>query len=277
MVPPERLVVAPDCGMKYLPRERAFRKLAGHGCRGAPGRGGWRLSADATEGGLGSDDEAQHAPAEREQHVRARLRARGRAPVRGRERVGPDEVGRVPVQVPDRPDAFDRDAGAADGRALRELRRDDVPREPRGARRALSDRHQAPGDGGRGQLVHDQHALPAPSRGRRIRAWALRATRARCPRPMHPTRTRKPRARRPRRTSRATSRPTRSSSSARPGSSVATARPLPTSVSFARSSSWPSRTRSFRTGRRTTCNGWRRRSARRTRSPRATSAATSRR
>jgi 5-methyltetrahydropteroyltriglutamate--homocysteine methyltransferase len=23
----ERLVVAPDCGMKYLPRERAFRKL----------------------------------------------------------------------------------------------------------------------------------------------------------------------------------------------------------------------------------------------------------
>ncbi len=28
MVPPERLVVAPDCGMKYLPRERAFRKLA---------------------------------------------------------------------------------------------------------------------------------------------------------------------------------------------------------------------------------------------------------
>jgi 5-methyltetrahydropteroyltriglutamate--homocysteine methyltransferase len=27
MVPPERLDVAPDCGMKYLPRERAFRKL----------------------------------------------------------------------------------------------------------------------------------------------------------------------------------------------------------------------------------------------------------
>ena len=27
VVPPERLVVAPDCGMKYLPRERAFRKL----------------------------------------------------------------------------------------------------------------------------------------------------------------------------------------------------------------------------------------------------------
>ena len=26
-VPPERLVVAPDCGMKYLPRELAFRKL----------------------------------------------------------------------------------------------------------------------------------------------------------------------------------------------------------------------------------------------------------
>jgi 5-methyltetrahydropteroyltriglutamate--homocysteine methyltransferase len=27
LVPPERLVVAPDCGMKYLPRERAFEKL----------------------------------------------------------------------------------------------------------------------------------------------------------------------------------------------------------------------------------------------------------
>jgi 5-methyltetrahydropteroyltriglutamate--homocysteine methyltransferase len=26
-VPPERLVPAPDCGMKYLPRERAFAKL----------------------------------------------------------------------------------------------------------------------------------------------------------------------------------------------------------------------------------------------------------
>jgi 5-methyltetrahydropteroyltriglutamate--homocysteine methyltransferase len=27
VVPPERVVVAPDCGMKYLPRELAFRKL----------------------------------------------------------------------------------------------------------------------------------------------------------------------------------------------------------------------------------------------------------
>jgi 5-methyltetrahydropteroyltriglutamate--homocysteine methyltransferase len=27
VLPPERLVVAPDCGMKYLPRERAFAKL----------------------------------------------------------------------------------------------------------------------------------------------------------------------------------------------------------------------------------------------------------
>ncbi len=26
-LPPERVVVAPDCGMKYLPREVAFRKL----------------------------------------------------------------------------------------------------------------------------------------------------------------------------------------------------------------------------------------------------------
>jgi 5-methyltetrahydropteroyltriglutamate--homocysteine methyltransferase len=27
VVEPERLVVAPDCGMKYLPRDLAFRKL----------------------------------------------------------------------------------------------------------------------------------------------------------------------------------------------------------------------------------------------------------
>ena len=27
VLPPDRLVVAPDCGMKYLPRERAFGKL----------------------------------------------------------------------------------------------------------------------------------------------------------------------------------------------------------------------------------------------------------
>jgi 5-methyltetrahydropteroyltriglutamate--homocysteine methyltransferase len=26
-VPADRLVAAPDCGMKYLPRERAFAKL----------------------------------------------------------------------------------------------------------------------------------------------------------------------------------------------------------------------------------------------------------
>ena len=27
VLPPERLVLAPDCGMKYLSRETAFRKL----------------------------------------------------------------------------------------------------------------------------------------------------------------------------------------------------------------------------------------------------------
>jgi len=27
VVPPERLVIAPDCGMKYLPRDVAFGKL----------------------------------------------------------------------------------------------------------------------------------------------------------------------------------------------------------------------------------------------------------
>jgi len=28
VVPPERLIVTPDCGMKYLPRDVAFGKLA---------------------------------------------------------------------------------------------------------------------------------------------------------------------------------------------------------------------------------------------------------
>ncbi len=32
-VAPERIVVAPDCGMKYLPRDVAFAKLQGHGRR----------------------------------------------------------------------------------------------------------------------------------------------------------------------------------------------------------------------------------------------------
>ena len=27
-ISPERLVLAPDCGMKYIPRDRAFAKLA---------------------------------------------------------------------------------------------------------------------------------------------------------------------------------------------------------------------------------------------------------
>ena len=38
--PPERLVVAPDCGMKYLPRERAFAQARGDGrrARGSSGR-----------------------------------------------------------------------------------------------------------------------------------------------------------------------------------------------------------------------------------------------
>jgi 5-methyltetrahydropteroyltriglutamate--homocysteine methyltransferase len=27
VLPPERLILAPDCGMKYLPRERAYGKL----------------------------------------------------------------------------------------------------------------------------------------------------------------------------------------------------------------------------------------------------------
>ena len=27
VLPPERIVPAPDCGMKYLPRDRAFAKL----------------------------------------------------------------------------------------------------------------------------------------------------------------------------------------------------------------------------------------------------------
>ena len=47
-VAPERLIVAPDCGLKYLPREVAFAKLEGDGRRcghRAPGARGMRTSA----------------------------------------------------------------------------------------------------------------------------------------------------------------------------------------------------------------------------------------
>jgi 5-methyltetrahydropteroyltriglutamate--homocysteine methyltransferase len=40
VVPPERLVAAPDCGMKYLPRERALRKLE------AMVAGAWLVAAE---------------------------------------------------------------------------------------------------------------------------------------------------------------------------------------------------------------------------------------
>jgi 5-methyltetrahydropteroyltriglutamate--homocysteine methyltransferase len=48
VVPAERLVAAPDCGMKYLPRERAFRKLQAMvaGARLAERDGGGRTHAD---------------------------------------------------------------------------------------------------------------------------------------------------------------------------------------------------------------------------------------
>jgi 5-methyltetrahydropteroyltriglutamate--homocysteine methyltransferase len=44
-VPPERLVPAPDCGMKYLPRERAVAKL------GALAAGAGIVRAELTKGG----------------------------------------------------------------------------------------------------------------------------------------------------------------------------------------------------------------------------------
>ena len=50
VVPPERLVVAPDCGMKYLPRERAFQ-ARGDGGRRPAGRTRARRSGRA----LGAD------------------------------------------------------------------------------------------------------------------------------------------------------------------------------------------------------------------------------
>jgi 5-methyltetrahydropteroyltriglutamate--homocysteine methyltransferase len=49
VVPPERLVVAPDCGMKYLPRERAFRKLEAMSAGASLVRG--ELSGGADAGG----------------------------------------------------------------------------------------------------------------------------------------------------------------------------------------------------------------------------------
>ncbi len=110
---------------------------------------------------VGHDAEAEHAPAEREQHVCSRLRAGRGAPLRGGERLGPDTVGRVQGQGAVRPDPFGRDRRPAEGRALGELRRDDVPREPRRAHEPLSHRPRAPRDGGQRELLHDEHPLPA--------------------------------------------------------------------------------------------------------------------
>jgi 5-methyltetrahydropteroyltriglutamate--homocysteine methyltransferase len=50
VLPPERLVVAPDCGMKYLPRERAFRKLEAM-VAGARLVGEDHTGGEATKGG----------------------------------------------------------------------------------------------------------------------------------------------------------------------------------------------------------------------------------
>ena len=47
VVPAERLVVAPDCGMKYLPRDARVREARGDGCRGAARRGGSSAVTDA--------------------------------------------------------------------------------------------------------------------------------------------------------------------------------------------------------------------------------------
>ena len=50
-VPAERLVLAPDCGMKYLPRETAFGKLRALARRGARDPGPDRLVAAAGPAG----------------------------------------------------------------------------------------------------------------------------------------------------------------------------------------------------------------------------------
>src|SRR5712691_10721355 len=106
----------------------------------------------------------EHASAQREQHVRPRFRAGGRAPVRRRERVGQDAIGGVHRQVPGGADAVGRDRGPAQGAALGELRGDDVSREPRRARRALSDRPPAARDGRQRELLHHEHALSLVAR-----------------------------------------------------------------------------------------------------------------
>src|SRR3954466_11233967 len=71
---------------------------------------------------VGHDAEAEHAPAEREQHVCSRLCAGRGAPLRGGERLGPDAVGRVQGQSAFRADPIGRDRRPAEGRALGELR-----------------------------------------------------------------------------------------------------------------------------------------------------------
>src|SRR4029077_16030985 len=42
---PQELIAAPDCGMKYLPRDSAYGKLEALAARAADGRGGGRRGA----------------------------------------------------------------------------------------------------------------------------------------------------------------------------------------------------------------------------------------
>ena len=109
--------------------------------------------------------EAEHAAAEREQHVRARLRAGRRAAVRGRERVGPDAVeeylskfptGLTPsVETPELPKGGLSESCAVMMYLANREGLDDLYPTDLGAAR----------DGRRRELLHDEHALPARRAG----------------------------------------------------------------------------------------------------------------
>ncbi len=68
-VPPERIVVAPDCGLKYLPRDVAFGKMSA-----------MVEGARIVRGELASRRRTMHQPERNPRHVGAQEQARTAAP-----------------------------------------------------------------------------------------------------------------------------------------------------------------------------------------------------
>ena len=97
--------------------------------------------------------------AERQQHDRARVRARGEARLHRGRRLRQDPNARVYSQEPFIPDADGGSAGPAEGRAVGELRDHAVSLQQASSRQVLSDRAGKARDGRQRDVLYRRHAL----------------------------------------------------------------------------------------------------------------------